>query len=80
MFVTDVWDDIREMTSGYFAGDEALYDPQGNRAHKQQSPIQLLITFLCFKNPVRNSKTTLSSPRQIPGMLYLIRFRVREQR
>ena len=23
MFVTDVWDDIREMTSGYFAGDEA---------------------------------------------------------
>ena len=23
MFVTDVWDDIRELTSGYFAGDEA---------------------------------------------------------
>ena len=24
MFVTDVWDDIRELTSGYFAGDEGV--------------------------------------------------------
>ena len=29
MFVTDVWDDIRELTSGYFAGDEALRDTEG---------------------------------------------------
>ena len=39
MFVTDVWDDIRELTSGYFAGDEALRDAEGNRLHKQQAPI-----------------------------------------
>ncbi|MBI1924424.1 site-specific DNA-methyltransferase [Candidatus Poribacteria bacterium] len=46
MFVTDVWDDIRELTSGYFAGDEALRDLKGNRAHKQQAPIQLLLRIL----------------------------------
>ncbi len=43
MYVTDVWDDIRELTSGYYAGDEALRNPDGRRFHKQQSPIQLLI-------------------------------------
>ncbi len=43
IFVTDVWDDIREMTSGYFAGDEALRLGTGERAHKQQSPVALLL-------------------------------------
>jgi site-specific DNA-methyltransferase (adenine-specific) len=42
MFVTDVWDEIRELTSGYFAGDEPLRDKQGQRLHKQQSPVELL--------------------------------------
>lgn len=46
MFVTDVWDDIRELTSGYFAGDEALRDAAGNRLHKQQTPIQLLLRII----------------------------------
>jgi DNA modification methylase len=43
VFLTDVWDDVRELTSGYFAGDEALRDKTGNRIHKQQSPIELLL-------------------------------------
>ncbi|MCX6379964.1 MAG: site-specific DNA-methyltransferase [Armatimonadetes bacterium] len=42
IFVTDCWDDIREMTSGYLAGDEALRDKEGARLHKQQAPIALL--------------------------------------
>lgn len=42
VFVTDVWDDIRELTSGYFAGDEPLRENNGDRFHKQQSPIHLL--------------------------------------
>ena len=46
LFVTDVWDDIREMTSGYFAGDEALRHPNGERAHKQHSPIALLLRII----------------------------------
>jgi DNA modification methylase len=46
MFVTDVWDDIRELTSGYFAGDEALRDEYGARAHKQQAPIALLLRII----------------------------------
>lgn len=29
MFVTDVWDDIRELTSGYFAGEEPLRSESG---------------------------------------------------
>lgn len=46
MFVTDVWDDIRELTSGYFAGDEALKKETGERFHKQQSPIALLLRMI----------------------------------
>lgn len=42
MFVTDVWDDIRELTSGYFAGEEAIRTATGERFHKQQSPLALL--------------------------------------
>jgi len=43
IYVTDIWDDIRELTSGYFAGDEPLRLPSGERLHNQQSPIQLLL-------------------------------------
>ncbi|MFN4033903.1 MAG: DNA-methyltransferase [Fimbriimonadales bacterium] len=46
VFVTDVWDDIRELTSGYFAGEEAIRDKRGERFHKQQSPIALLARIL----------------------------------
>lgn len=46
MYVTDIWDDIRELTSGYFAGDEALRDEEGNRLHKQQAPIELLLRII----------------------------------
>ena len=46
MFVTDVWDDIRELTSGYFAGEEPLRTPDGERLHNQQSPIQLLLRII----------------------------------
>lgn len=43
VFVTDVWDDIRELTSGYFAGDEAIRSNNGERFHKQQAPLSLLL-------------------------------------
>ncbi len=46
VFVTDVWGDIRELTSGYFAGDEALRQRNGERTHKQQSPIALLLRII----------------------------------
>ncbi len=46
MFVTDIWEDIRELTSGYFAGDEAIRDTEGNRIHKQQTPIAVLIRII----------------------------------
>ncbi|MGI8555218.1 MAG: DNA-methyltransferase [Pyrinomonadaceae bacterium] len=46
IFVTDVWDDIRELTSGYFAGDEAIRNEIGERLHKQQSPIALLLRII----------------------------------
>ena len=67
MFVTDVWDDIRELTSGYFAGDEALRDADGNRLHKQQTPIQLLLRIILSStnpgdvvlDPFAGSGTTL---------------------
>lgn len=46
MYVTDVWDDIRELTSGYFAGEEPLRLKNGVRSHVQQSPIQLLLRII----------------------------------
>jgi len=52
VYVTDVWDDIRELTSGYFAGDEAIRDENGERFHKQQSPIALLLRIILSSTKV----------------------------
>lgn len=52
VYVTDVWDDIRELTSGYFAGDEAIRSKSGNRFHKQQSPIALLTRIILSSSKV----------------------------
>jgi len=46
VYLTDVWDDIRELTSGYFAGEEAIRNSEGNRVHTQQSPIALLLRII----------------------------------
>lgn len=46
IYLTDVWDDIRELTSGYFAGDEGLRDEKGKRLHTQQSPVALLLRII----------------------------------
>ena len=46
VYVTDIWDDIREMTSGYLAGDEAIRINGAERFHKQQSPIHLLLRII----------------------------------
>ena len=52
LFVTDIWDDIRELTSGYFAGDEAIRKENGERFHKQQSPISLLLRIILSSSKV----------------------------
>jgi len=52
IYVTDCWDDIRELTSGYFAGDEAMRLPNGERSLEQQSPVGLLARIiLTSSNP-----------------------------
>lgn len=55
MYVTDVWDDIRELTSGYFAGNEPIRSENGERAHKQQSPIQLLLRIILSSTNVEDT-------------------------
>ncbi len=53
VFVTDVWDDIRELTSGFYAGDEALRDEEtSKRAHEQQAPIALLLRIILSSTQV----------------------------
>ena len=52
VYVTDVWDDIRELTSGYFAGDEPLRLSNGDRAHLQQAPISLLLRIILSSTKV----------------------------
>ncbi|BBM89107.1 modification methylase [Spirochaetota bacterium] len=46
LYLTDVWDDIRELTSGYFASEEAIRNKDNSRFHKQQTPIALLLRIL----------------------------------
>jgi DNA modification methylase len=73
VFVTDVWDDIRELTSGYFAGDEALRHANGDRVHKQQSPVALLLRIILSStmpddlvlDPFAGTGTTLVVAEQI---------------
>lgn len=73
VFVTDVWDDIRELTAGYFAGDEALRKKNSERFHKQQSPIGLLLRIILSSSkigdtvfdPFAGTGTTLTVANQL---------------
>lgn len=73
VYLPDVWDDIRELTSGYFAGDEAIRDPEGNRVHTQQSPVALLLRIILAStlpgdtvlDPFAGTGTTLVVAHQI---------------
>ena len=73
LYVTDIWDDIRELTSGYFAGDEAIRDKNGERFHKQQAPIALLLRIILSSSksgdtvldPFAGTGTTLVTAHQL---------------
>ena len=73
VYLTDVWDDIRELTSGYFAGDEAIKDEHENRFHTQQSPIALLLRIILSSSlpgdtvldPLAGTGTTLVVAKQL---------------
>lgn len=73
VFITDVWDDIRELTSGYFAGDEAIRAKNGERFHKQQSPKALLLRIILSStkigdtvlDPFAGTGTTLVVSKQL---------------
>jgi len=73
IFVTDVWDDIRELTSGYFAGNEAVRYENGERFHKQQSPLALLVRIILTStnvgdwvlDPFSGTGTTICAAHQL---------------
>lgn len=73
MYLTDVRDDIRELTSGYFAGDEAIRTAHGKRFHKQQSPLELLVRIILTSSkpddlvfdPFAGTGTTLVAATQL---------------
>lgn len=73
IYVTDCWDDIKELTSGYFAGDEALRCPTGERFHKQQAPVALLVRVILSSSnpgdlvldPFAGTGTTLVAAKQL---------------
>ena len=54
IYLTDIWDDIRELTSGYFANEEAIRGEDNARFHKQQSPIALLLRILLSSSKEEN--------------------------
>ena len=68
-----MWDDIKELTSGYFAGDEAIRNVRGNRVHEQQSPMGLLLRIILSStmlgdtvlDPFAGTGTTLVVARQL---------------
>ena len=73
VLLTDLWDDIRELTSGYFAGKEVLRDNNGARIHKQQSPLALMVRIILAStrpsdlilDPFAGTGTTLVVARQL---------------
>ncbi len=73
VYVSDIWDDIRELTSGYFAGDEAIRDNEGKRVHTQQSPIALLLRIILSSSlpgdtildPFAGTGTTMTVAKQL---------------
>ncbi|NQT34501.1 site-specific DNA-methyltransferase [bacterium] len=73
VYLTDVWDDIRELTSGYYAGDEAYRNSDGSRFHKQQTPISLLTRIILSSSlpgdivfdPFAGTGTTLIVSKQL---------------
>ena len=73
MYITDVWDDIRELTSGYFAGHEPLRDRYKKRIHKQQTPVALLTRIILSStktddlvfDPFTGTGTTLVVAKQL---------------
>lgn len=73
VYVTDVWDDIRELTSGYFAGKEPLRLKGGKRLHEQQSPVALLVRIILSSSakedlvfdPFAGTGTTLVVAKQL---------------
>ena len=52
VYLTDIWDDIRELTSGYLAGDEAIRKANGEKFHKQQAPLALLLRIILSSTKV----------------------------
>jgi len=69
IFVTDVWDDIRELTSGYYAGDEAIRNLNGERFHKQQSPVALLLRIILSST---NAGDTVFDPFAGTGTTFVV--------
>ena len=73
IYLTDVWDDIRELTSGYFASEEAIREKDNTRFHKQQTPIALLLRILLSSSkiddlvldPFAGTGTTLVAAKQL---------------
>ena len=73
LYLTDVWDDIRELTSGYFASEEAIREKDNSRFHKQQTPIALLLRILLSSSkvndlildPFAGTGTTLITAKQL---------------
>ena len=73
LFLTDVWDDIREMSAGYFAASEQLKKPDGHRFHMQQMPIHLALRTMLIStkpgdtvlDPFAGTGTTLVAAQQI---------------
>lgn len=73
IYVTDIWADIRELTSGYFAGSEPVRTESGERFHKQQSPLALLTRIILSSSlpndivfdPFAGTGTTLVAAMQL---------------
>lgn len=73
VYLPDVWDDIRELTAGYFSGAEPIRTCSGNRFHKEQSPIALLLRIILSSSnfgdvvfdPFAGTGTTLVVAKQL---------------
>lgn len=52
LVITNVWDDIRELSAGFLSGPEAFRNEKGERIHLQQAPIHLLLRIILSSTKV----------------------------
>ncbi len=73
VYIDDLWYDIRELTSGFFAGKEVIRNKDRTKAHRQQMPLALALRMILMStspgdkilDPFLGTRTTMTVAKQL---------------